>query len=463
MNAAVAQERWQGQIIDGKYPLLEWLGGSANTAVFRTQLPGSAQSAAIKLVRAENTNAAQQISRWKELAALSHPNLLQIFDAGQCQITGAYWLYCVMEFAEENLDQVLPIRPLLANEVAELLPPLLDALSFLHTRGLVHTHIQPSNVFAVKNQLKLSADAVRSTNQTAAVPKHLTAYDAPESESGSLSGAADVWSVGMTLATAFNQRPLSWSRSGQLGPAIPKSIPSPYRLVAAECLRISAEDRCSLQRIKELLAQEPVRAQIVPPEPAKRKMVGPMLAVVAIAIVGLAIVARKSTEKQLAQVAPAQQQSAEQPASPNPPAQSVLKPSANPATANSKTPAERRTTRHHDSVLSDAQPKLRETTVVSDPNAANPGVVNRVLPNVAHSARETIHGKVHVKVRLAVAPNGDVSSASLSSPGPSRYFARLALEASKQWKFAAAGNPSQWLLEWKFGRGSTEVNPVALR
>ena len=92
-------------------------------------------------------------------------------------------------------------------------------------------------------------------------------------------------------------------------------------------------------------------------------------------------------------------------------------------------------------------------------------MVERVLPDVAASARQTIQGKIRVSVRVAVTSAGEVSSATLTSPGPSKYFARLALEASRRWKFkpAEAGGhsvPSEWTLRFLFGRTGTEVFPV---
>ncbi len=51
---------------------------------------------------------------------------------------GAPVLYAVMEFAEEDLSQILPVRPLAPAEVSDLLPPLLDGLSYLHQKGFVH-------------------------------------------------------------------------------------------------------------------------------------------------------------------------------------------------------------------------------------------------------------------------------------------------------------------------------------
>jgi TonB family protein len=431
MNAAVAQERWQGQIIEGQFALLEWLGGSANTAVFRTELPGSPPlPAAIKLVRADALNPSQQIARWKE-AAPSHPNLLRVFHSGHCQIAGAHWLYLVMEYGEENLDQVLPVRALTTHEAGELLPPVVSALSHLHGQGLIHGRIKPSNIFAVKNQLKLSIDSLRPANQTVK-PFQASAYDAPEADSGTLSAAADVWSLGMVLVSAFNQRPLSGSRSGQSDPAVPRSVPAPYRLIASECLRINSAERCSLERIKELLQREqPLPKVVVPPAP-KRRAVAPVLAVVVLLALIFGLILRHSLGKQAVRTATVQEE---------------------PTQTATDQPA----------VSGDSNSAAQAT-----PPSSGPTVLEQVLPPVPLSARETIHGRVHVNVRVSVDPDGKVSSASFAYSGPSRYFARLALAASRQWRFKPADAngqpaPSRWLLEYRFGRSATTVTPIRER
>jgi TonB family protein len=451
MNAAVAQELWQGQTIDGKFPLVESLGGSAHSAVFRTQLPGSLnQPAAIKLIRADREDAAQQIARWRGLVTLSHPNLLQLFHAGHCQMSGAPWLYVVMEYAEENLEQVLPVRPLSTAEVEELLPPAIDGLLYLHAQGLIHARIKPSNICAVKNQVKLSIDSVHLVNQVVKA-YFLSAYDAPESESGSLSGAADAWSLGMTLVAGFDQRPLTWSRSNTLDPGVPKSIPNPYGLIVRECLRMNPSERCSLGRIKELLQQQPAPPKPASPKVQKSKMVAPAMAVLALGAVIVGVRLRHTTESRPAPVAPVATTEQQPTASTQ-----VQKPTAysSRSGAVAKSPVK---------TQSATEPVSRQVL----PQPAAEGVSKQVLPQVPLSARETIHGKVRVKVRVAVNPNGDVSSATLVSPGPSRYFARLALEASRQWKFKPAVDgqtaPVMWLLEYRFGRSSTEVTPVESR
>jgi TonB family protein len=61
---------------------------------------------------------------------------------------------------------------------------------------------------------------------------------------------------------------------------------------------------------------------------------------------------------------------------------------------------------------------------------------------------------VKVVVRVSVDSSGNVVNQTMDTPGPSKYFARLASEAARKWKFAAAdGQPSrQILLRFEFGR-----------
>src|SRR5271165_2129608 len=139
--------KWEGLVVDGKFPLRQWLGGSEHSAVFLTERLGQAQKVAIKLI-AQGAEAERQLSRWRAAAQLTHPHLMRIFEAGRCQVDGQPLLYLLMEYAEEDLSQILPQRPLAPAEVTDLLPALLDALSFLHGKGVVHSRVKPSNVHA---------------------------------------------------------------------------------------------------------------------------------------------------------------------------------------------------------------------------------------------------------------------------------------------------------------------------
>jgi TonB family protein len=89
-------------------------------------------------------------------------------------------------------------------------------------------------------------------------------------------------------------------------------------------------------------------------------------------------------------------------------------------------------------------------------------VLQKVLPQVSPSARNTIEGKIRVRVQVEVDPSGKVTEARLVSAGPSKYFAQRALEAARGWKFTPAqvrgqAAPSEWSLRFGFRRSDTEV------
>jgi len=129
MRAAVRADRsvdfgkqWQGQTVDGRYPLEQYLGGSDSTAVFLTSLPADTKAkAAIKLVRSSGEQAEALLSNWKRVAQLSHPHLLRVFDGGQCWLSGNELLFVVTEYADENLAQVVPQRALTGSETEAML------------------------------------------------------------------------------------------------------------------------------------------------------------------------------------------------------------------------------------------------------------------------------------------------------------------------------------------------------
>jgi TonB family protein len=78
------------------------------------------------------------------------------------------------------------------------------------------------------------------------------------------------------------------------------------------------------------------------------------------------------------------------------------------------------------------------TPLPSPPEAA-PVITDQpvqVIPTASRGALNTISGTIRVSISVIVAKDGTVTAANVDEPGPSRYFARLAAEAAKQWTFA---------------------------
>ena len=430
IGMATAESRgvWEGRIVAGKFPLRKWLGSSEHSTVFLTerkeQGSQASQKAAIKLIPAEGGNTGRQLLRLRATAQLSHPHLLRIFDAGQCQLNGSPFLYVVMEYAEEDLSQILPERPLTTDEVSDLLSPLLDALSYLHKSGFVHGRIKPSNVLAVGDQVKLSADQATSFAEAELRQRH-DVYDAPEAANGTISPAADVWSLGVTLIAALTQK--TPSSGEEQKPVLQGIMPEPFRGIVRECLHIDPRQRCSIAQIQARL-QPSARSVPAPPEPPPPpvrhyRYSWRMLIPIALLVFGLGLYLFHQIF-------------------PNRVSGSAVKTEVAPKALQTLGPA--------------------PSSPASAPASAEGKVLRQVLPDVPQSALSTITGTVKVNVRVNVDSSGKVTGAELASAGPSKYFARLALNAAQGWQFAppqADGQPaaSIWLLHFRFRHDSTKA------
>src|SRR5207248_3337853 len=120
-----------------------------------------------------------------------------------------------------------------------------------------------------------------------------------------------------------------------------------------------------------------------------------------------------------------------------------------------------RNTRQSEAPLSKPGAPQRNAVNQAEPVSGAAGqdddVVREVPPRVAPSAQQTIVGKIKLRVRVRVDHAGDVTKADLVSAGPSKYFARLAMEAAQQWKFAPTTQVGErrWMLHFDFTRIAT--------
>ena len=456
--------------MNGNFPLRQYLGGSEQSAVFLTERRGQEpQRAAIKLIVANPATVEVQLSRWEAAAKLSHPHLLRLFETGSCQLDKIVLLYVVMEYAEDNLAQILPHRALTPEEVRDLLEPALDALTYLHGKSLVHSRLKPSNVMAAQDQLKLSSDSLVRSGDPAGRLGSATRYDAPELAKGDILPASDAWSLGMTLMEALTQRlpPVE----GITEP-LPETVPAPFMGIAHCCLRRDPQRRCNVADIATRLQatgptpQKPSTLRI-PASSAKWRNI---LIVAAVLLAGAALLIGPKLLNPRSDAQRASSNAAQPAALPAP----AVSPEVQSAPAKSEAaPAS------PEAKPSAAQPSQEAQSAVSAPptrraapsgntvpaTAAVPGtVLQRVEPVVSKSARDTVTGTLKVRIRVSVDSSGNVEKATFLSPGPSKYFARQAMQAAEQWKFAPAqvngqAAPSAWVLHFGFRKSGTEVVP----
>ncbi len=197
----------------GTYEVLELLGRGGMAEVYKGRHPRLERTVAIKVLPAglsAEPDFRQRFEREaRAVAALRHPNIVQVFDFGEVEGT----CYMVMEFIEgRDLGQL--IRQHGALPLAQARPILRDvasALTYAHAQGLVHRDVKPSNVMLRQDKSGFSAVltdfgiAKMLSSQTGATRSGMLMgtldYMAPEQVrvSGEVDGRADVYALGVML------------------------------------------------------------------------------------------------------------------------------------------------------------------------------------------------------------------------------------------------------------------------
>lgn len=237
-------------------------------------------------------------------AQLAHPNVVQVFDAGE----EAGRLYIVMECVEgEGLDAVLRREGRLPPERAlDLVAQACAGLGYAHGRGIVHRDVKPANLLLRRDGvlkvadfgIAYAADATRVTEVGTLMGT--AAYVAPEQARGGPVGpAADVFSLGVVAYQLLTGR-VPWpveslAELASVGetPATPvrelvPEVPAAVEAVVMRCLARNPDYRpaSAAEVAGELRGEEPATVR---PGAARRRP--PAALVTAAAAVALAAVA----------------------------------------------------------------------------------------------------------------------------------------------------------------------------
>ena len=455
-------QQWEGRVINERFPLQQYLGGSKESAVYLTEINGS--KAAIKFIPSDAADAQARASRWGSAGKLFHPHLLQILATGRWRAEDEPEMrFAVMEYADENLAEILPQRRLKPGEAIEMLLPTLDVLDYLHGHGMVHGNIKPANIMAAGDELKLSSDGIRHVGSSEEPTESRTIYDAPERAKGAISPSGDIWSLGIVLVESLTNRLPTREGTDETDPELPENIPPPFDDIARHCLSSDPGRRWSTAEIRECLSRTPteakeevakqdisaVREEQEAHAPATEIHASPLRGSDTIVESQGRIGKQRGFRLAMAVIVTLV----------------AIAASVRLFHHSSEIPQPASTTSAVQSAESSVHPTTSNGLPVSKPTTGSVDhgeVTHKVMPDVPPNARNTITGTVRVTVKVAVDASGAVSHASVILRGPSEYFANQALQAARKWTFTpptidGRAIPSEWSLTFEFKSNGTKA------
>ncbi len=253
------------QLVDNRYRLVKPLGSGGMADVFLAHDNILDRDVALKVMSTRYASDEEFVERFKReaqsAAALSHPNIVSIFDRGEAE-DGTY--YIAMEYLPGGTlkDRIMSKGALPARTAAAVALQIAEALQVAHERGVVHRDIKPHNILITESgDVKVTdfgiARAASSSTMTRTGSILGTAhYISPEQAMGEPVGpASDLYSLGVVLYEMLTgelpydaETPLGIAMkhvNGHLRPPkeVDPSIPAGINAITIRLLAKDPEDR----------------------------------------------------------------------------------------------------------------------------------------------------------------------------------------------------------------------------
>ena len=185
-----------------RYEIVDTIASGDFAVVYRARDRGLGREVAIKQIHQQYLTNERQLARyWQEarvLASLQHPNILTIYDV----VRPKGWL--IVELMKASLKPATEGEGIDLDFLRTVLTSCLSALQFLHSKGVIHGDVKPSNILVdALGRVKLGdfGLARRASDEGGSLLKGTTKYMAPElvsAQFGTVGPASDLYSLGFS-------------------------------------------------------------------------------------------------------------------------------------------------------------------------------------------------------------------------------------------------------------------------
>jgi serine/threonine protein kinase len=203
--------------IAGRYRLEGRLGSGGMSTVQRAFDERLERQVAVKLLAEHLADDATFVSRFQReaqaAARLVHPNVVQVFDSGQDDETGQYFI--VMEYIEgSSCAEILRDDGWVeVEEAIAIIEQACEGLHYAHRHGVVHRDVKPGNLLrSTEGEVKLADFGIAKATEQSSITQvgsvlGTAAYLAPEQARGEEAGPpADLYALGVVTYQLISGR-----------------------------------------------------------------------------------------------------------------------------------------------------------------------------------------------------------------------------------------------------------------
>lgn len=203
-------------LLNGRYQLVSTLGSGGMAVIYKAVDQALGRPVAVKIMRPQLTKDPAFVARFqseaRNVANLSHPNIVTVHDVGTAPTADGVVHYMVMEYIPgQDLKKFIRDKTLLTPDLAlNFAIQICAGIGFAHRAGLVHADVKPQNVLLTKDSTMIKvtdfgiaqawSDSQPVVQEREAIVWGSPHYFAPEQARGEKpTAASDVYSIGIVM------------------------------------------------------------------------------------------------------------------------------------------------------------------------------------------------------------------------------------------------------------------------